>query len=98
MSEGSSDLPSSFPGASSASQTSLHRSSKSPRRVSQVDNQVRQETDAGRMVVPPSYDPTWAQDGPIVAEPMAPNASSHGTASSQQGDGMKDQLRSGAAV
>lgn len=68
MSEGSSHQPSGSVDQSS-SQTSGNRYSKSPRQlpVPGAQNQVRQETDAGRVaLVPPSYDPTWAQDGPAA--------------------------------
>ena len=61
MSDGSSQDPSSLvdqPGSQSGS----NRFSKTPRQLRVPGNQVRQETDAGRVaVVPPSYDPAWAQ-------------------------------------
>lgn len=98
MSEGSSGRPSSHLGASSASQTSVHRMSKSPRSPPPSDVQVRQEVDAGRMVVPPSYDPNWAQDSPAsVAEVIPGNGSEMtGGAGHTQG-GMKQQLRAEGA-
>lgn len=41
---------------------SLQTSAKSPRPHSNTNTNVRQETDAGSVsVIPPSYDPTWAQ-------------------------------------
>ena len=48
----------------SGSQSGSNRYSKTLRQLPVPGNQVRQETDAGRVaVVPPSYDPAWAQPG-----------------------------------
>jgi hypothetical protein len=66
MSEGSSHHPSSIVDQSS-SQSGSNRYSKTPRQLPVPVNQVRQETDAGRVaVVPPSYNPAWAEDGPAA--------------------------------
>jgi hypothetical protein len=66
MSEGSSHHPSSVVDQS-ISQSGSNRYSKTPRQLPVPGNQVRQETDAGRVaVVPPSYNPAWAQDGPAA--------------------------------
>lgn len=63
MSEGSGHDPSSIIDHS-GSQSGSNRYSKTPRQLPVPGNQVRQETDAGRVaVVPPSYDPAWAQPG-----------------------------------
>jgi hypothetical protein len=63
MSEGSSSHQPSSAHDQGSSQSSGNRQSKSPRQLPVPGNQVRQETDAGRVaLVPPSYDPTWAQD------------------------------------
>lgn len=66
MSEGSSYQASGSVDQAS-SQRSVNRNSKIPRQLPLPgqQNQVRQETDAGRVaLVPPSYDPTWAQESP----------------------------------
>lgn len=67
MSEGSSSHQPASAHDQASSQSSGNRHSKSPRQLPVPGNQVRQETDAGRVaLVPPSYDPTWAQDGPVA--------------------------------
>jgi hypothetical protein len=71
MSEGSSHHPSSVVDQSS-SQSGSNRYSKTPRQLPVPVNQVRQETDAGRVaVVPPSYKPAWAEDGDDDSPPRA---------------------------
>lgn len=55
----------------------LTTSSKTPRRESNTN--VRQETDAGSVsVIPPSYDPTWAQahGDPIPGPGLGPDGNS----------------------
>jgi hypothetical protein len=92
MSEGSSDHPSS-PIEGSSNHSAAGRNSKSVRTLP-MEQPVRQETDAGRFaLVPPSYDPTWAQNEPVRTE-HAEEGNAAGPVHSEAED-VKRQLREG---
>lgn len=51
-------------------------SAKRPRRQSNQSTGVRQETDAGSVSIPPSYDPSWAPPVQAQPAPSSPTAAS----------------------